>query len=143
MAGIEGVIVIARPVGVVFDYAADQRDEPDYNPRMVRSEKLTDGPVGQRTVFRSVMASPGRASPHAHRVHRLPPPVLLAPVTTIRQAVFRVTLPPSQSPRARGWTVGANPPGQRPEAARAAGHVAGQPTGTGDLGRHEAAAGRG
>ena len=41
MGQIEGEIVIARPADVVFDYAADQRNEPDYNPRMVRSEKAT------------------------------------------------------------------------------------------------------
>jgi hypothetical protein len=32
MAGIEGEIVIGRPVDVVFDYVADQRNEQQYNP---------------------------------------------------------------------------------------------------------------
>lgn len=49
MARIEGEIVIGRPVDVVFDYVADQSNEPQYNPRMVRAEKITAGPVGKGT----------------------------------------------------------------------------------------------
>jgi hypothetical protein len=36
MARIEGEIVIGRPAGVVFDYVADQTNEPQYNPQIVR-----------------------------------------------------------------------------------------------------------
>jgi hypothetical protein len=39
MARIEGEIIIDRPVDVVFDYVADQRNEPRYNPQMVRAER--------------------------------------------------------------------------------------------------------
>jgi hypothetical protein len=46
MAKIEGEILIGRPVEAVFDFVADQRNEPQYNPRMVRAAKITDGPVG-------------------------------------------------------------------------------------------------
>jgi hypothetical protein len=49
MARIEGEIVIGRPVDVVFDYVADQSNEPQYNPQMVRAEKITSGPVGKGT----------------------------------------------------------------------------------------------
>ena len=38
MAKITGEITIRRPVEVVFDYVADQTNEPDYNPTMVRAE---------------------------------------------------------------------------------------------------------
>jgi hypothetical protein len=55
MARIEGEIVIGRPVDVVFDYVADQSNEPRYNPRMVRAEKITPGPVGKGTRFRSAV----------------------------------------------------------------------------------------
>jgi uncharacterized membrane protein len=41
MAKIEGEIVIGRPVDTVFDYVADQSNEPQYNPHMVRAEKIT------------------------------------------------------------------------------------------------------
>jgi hypothetical protein len=47
MSGIAGEIIIARPVDVVFDYVADQSNEPQYNPRMVRTEKITPGPSGR------------------------------------------------------------------------------------------------
>lgn len=39
MARIDGEIIIDRPVDVVFDYVADQSNEPEYNPQMVRAEK--------------------------------------------------------------------------------------------------------
>jgi hypothetical protein len=45
MAGIEGEILIGQPLDVVFDYVADQSNKPQYNPRMVRAEKITLGPV--------------------------------------------------------------------------------------------------
>lgn len=62
MARIEGEIVIGRPADVVFDYVADQSNEPQYNPQMVRAEKITAGPVGERTWFRSAVASKGRTA---------------------------------------------------------------------------------
>ena len=40
MTFIEGEIIIARPAAQVFDFAADQRNEPRYNPRMARAEKV-------------------------------------------------------------------------------------------------------
>jgi hypothetical protein len=59
MARIDGGIVIGRPVDVVFDYLAGQSNEPQYNPQMVRAEKITPGPVGKGTRFRSAVASRG------------------------------------------------------------------------------------
>jgi len=57
VARVQGEIVIERPVEVVLDYVADPRNEPTYNPRMLRSEKLTDGPVDVGTRFRAVVRS--------------------------------------------------------------------------------------
>jgi len=51
MVRIHGETVIGRPIEVVFDFVADERNEPRYNPRMVRAEKLTDGPIGAGTPF--------------------------------------------------------------------------------------------
>ena len=93
MARIEGEIVIARPVDEVFDYAADQRNEPDYNPRMARSEKVTSGPVGRGTVFRAEVRSLGRTTARMRiACTACQRPALLASVTSMRQAEFRVTL---------------------------------------------------
>ena len=46
MPRIRGEIVIARPVDVVFDFVADEANEPRYNPQMLRVDPLADGPVG-------------------------------------------------------------------------------------------------
>jgi uncharacterized protein YndB with AHSA1/START domain len=51
MTRIDGEIVIAAPVEQVFDMVADERNEPRYNPRIVRAEKTSDGPVGRGTRF--------------------------------------------------------------------------------------------
>lgn len=59
MARINGEIVIDRPVDVVFDHVAGQSSKPRYNPQMVRAEKVTTGPVGAGTKFRSAVASQG------------------------------------------------------------------------------------
>ena len=70
MAGIEGDIVIGRPVEVVFDYVADQSNEPQYNPQMVRAEKITGG--ARYEVPSSVRLSrPWGARGNADRMHRL------------------------------------------------------------------------
>ena len=50
MARIEGEIVIGRPVDVVFGYVADQSvadqsNDPQYNLRTVRAEKITAEPT--------------------------------------------------------------------------------------------------
>lgn len=58
MAQIKGSIRIARPVTEVFDFLADSRNEPTYNPDMRRVTLLTSEPVGEGSVFRAVM---GRA----------------------------------------------------------------------------------
>jgi hypothetical protein len=57
MATVSGEILINKPVDQVFDYVADQRNEPSYNPRMLRSEKITDGPIGVSTRFRATARS--------------------------------------------------------------------------------------
>jgi len=70
MTRITGEIIIGAPADVVFDFVADQRNEPAYNPHMVRSAKVTPGPVGQGTQSRSAVKSGGRLA-DGHRVHRL------------------------------------------------------------------------
>jgi hypothetical protein len=60
MVRIEGEVLVDRPGEEVFDFVADERNEPLYNPRMRHAEKLTPGPVGPGTRFRAEFASPGR-----------------------------------------------------------------------------------
>jgi hypothetical protein len=56
MAHVAGEIIINRPVEEVFDFVADERNEPFYNPEMVRSELISDGPIGAGSQFRAVLS---------------------------------------------------------------------------------------
>lgn len=54
MPHVIGHIVIGRPVEGVFDFVADGRNEPKYNPELLRSELITDGPIGIGSRFAAV-----------------------------------------------------------------------------------------
>jgi hypothetical protein len=62
MAHICGEVTIDAPVEEVFDLVADERNEPRYNPRIVRAEKLSEGPVGRGARF---VAEPKGRAPRA------------------------------------------------------------------------------
>jgi uncharacterized protein YndB with AHSA1/START domain len=51
MAHITGEVVIDAAIADVFDTVADERNEPRYNPRIVRAEMLTAEPVGAGSRF--------------------------------------------------------------------------------------------
>jgi hypothetical protein len=51
MARVTGEVTIDAPVGELFDMVADERNEPRYNPRIVRAEKVSEGPVGAGSRF--------------------------------------------------------------------------------------------
>jgi uncharacterized protein YndB with AHSA1/START domain len=59
MAKIEGEILIGRPVEEVFDFVADTRNEPSFNPAMADAELLTALPIRQGTRFRARMGRAG------------------------------------------------------------------------------------
>src|SRR5436190_24367591 len=82
----EGEITIARPAEAVFDFAADQRNEPRYNPRMVCAEKVTGGPVGKGTVLRSAVRAAGRATEMRSELTGYHRPGRLASRPTMTQA---------------------------------------------------------
>jgi uncharacterized protein YndB with AHSA1/START domain len=91
-AKIEGEIVIGRPMEEVFDFVADQSNEPQYNPQMVRAEKITPGPVGTGTTFRSAVASMGRTAEMLIEYTGYDRPRRLASTTTMAQADISYTL---------------------------------------------------
>jgi uncharacterized protein YndB with AHSA1/START domain len=74
---IEGEVVIDRPVSVVFDVVADERNEPAYNPRLQRVELLTGEPIGAGARFRAESGTGRRPVPmlieytEVQRPHRL------------------------------------------------------------------------
>jgi len=63
MVQVEGEIVINRPVEEVFDFVADERNEPRYNQQMRRAEQISEGPIGIGARFRAETVSMGRAVP--------------------------------------------------------------------------------
>jgi hypothetical protein len=92
MATIEGKITIARPPEAVFDFVADERNEPRYNPHMVRADKITVGPVGKGTVFRSAARAMGHTTEMTTRLTGCDRPGWLASRTATRQADIDGTL---------------------------------------------------
>jgi len=113
MTRIDGEIVIGRPVDVVFDYVADQSNEPNYNPQMVQAEKITPGPVRKGTQFRSAVASQGRTAKMLIECTDYKRPTLFATTTTMTQADISYTL--SFEPLAAGtrmrWSGQVRPKG--------------------------------
>jgi uncharacterized protein YndB with AHSA1/START domain len=80
MAHIAGEVTIAAPLDEVFDIVADERNEPRYNPRIVRAEKVSEGPVGPGARFVAEPKSMGRRGEMAvevleydrpHRLHNV------------------------------------------------------------------------
>ncbi len=53
MPHVVGEIVINRPVEQVFDFVADERNESQFNSKMLTVEKVTPGLVGKGTRFRT------------------------------------------------------------------------------------------
>lgn len=82
MARVQGEIIIARPVDEVFDFAADERNEPGYNPRMVHAEQVSSGPVGAGTRFQTELRTMGRTMPMTIEFTRFERPRVLASKTT-------------------------------------------------------------
>jgi hypothetical protein len=86
MARVQGDLMIGRPVESVFDFVADQTNEPLYNAAMVRAEKDTPGPIGTGTRFRSAVRSGRRTADMVIEFVDYDRPRLLSSHTTMKQA---------------------------------------------------------
>ncbi|MGH9114913.1 MAG: hypothetical protein ACRDWW_03695 [Acidimicrobiales bacterium] len=62
---------IERPPEAVFDFVADERNEPRFNPQMATSSLESGEPIGDGSRFRTTFQSVGRLVPMNGRVHRL------------------------------------------------------------------------
>ena len=51
------------PVEDVFDFVAEERNEPRYNPQMRDAEQISEGPIGVGTRFRTELETMGRTMP--------------------------------------------------------------------------------
>jgi uncharacterized protein YndB with AHSA1/START domain len=78
MSHIEREIVINRPVEEVFDFLADGRNEPHYNPHMLRAEQTSAGPVGPGTQFRTEVTNNGRSMEMVYEITAYERPQRLA-----------------------------------------------------------------
>jgi carbon monoxide dehydrogenase subunit G len=92
MVRVEGEILIHRPVEEVFDFVADERNEPRYNARMRRAEKITEGPIGLGTRYRAEVVSVGRSVPMVIEFTGYERPRRLASKTTMSSMDIRYTL---------------------------------------------------
>jgi uncharacterized protein YndB with AHSA1/START domain len=86
MSRIQREIVINRPVDEVFDFMADGRNEPQYNPHMLRAEQISAGPIGRGTQFRTEVTTRGRSMEMAYEITAYERPQRLA-LRTIKAVV--------------------------------------------------------
>lgn len=80
MTHIAGEVTIDAPTHDVFDVVADERNEPKYNPRIVRAELVSQGTVGAGARFVAMPRSIGAKGEmtltiveydRPHRLHNL------------------------------------------------------------------------
>jgi uncharacterized protein YndB with AHSA1/START domain len=63
MVVVKGDILIERPPEDVFDFVADEENEPRYNPEMRYAKKVTEGPTGIGTTYEAEVTARGKAIP--------------------------------------------------------------------------------
>lgn len=71
----EATVEINRPVEAVFDYLADGRNDPQFSPRVLKIERVPDGPTAVGTVFRSTVKDAGMKTGREFRITDLEAPV--------------------------------------------------------------------
>ncbi|MEV5103785.1 SRPBCC family protein [Streptomyces massasporeus] len=71
----EATVEINRPVEAVFDYLADGRNDPQFSPRVLKIERIPDGPTAVGTVFRSTVKDAGMKTGREFRITDLEAPV--------------------------------------------------------------------
>jgi hypothetical protein len=109
----QGSTVIARPVEEVFDFVADERHEPEYNPRMVRAEKVTPGPIATGTRWSATLESRGRPLDMTIETTDYARPTRLGSATSMSMAEFRgvVTFEPDPAGTRLRWFWEVQPKG--------------------------------
>lgn len=68
MVEVDGEILIERAVDEVFDFVANQENEPQYNPQMRVARRTSEGPIGIGTTFHAEMTGRKRVVPMTIRV---------------------------------------------------------------------------
>ncbi|KJY47241.1 SRPBCC family protein [Streptomyces sp. A1547] len=70
----EATVEIDRPVGEVFAYLADGRNDPQFSPRVQEITRTPDGATGVGTVFRSTVKDAGMKTAREFRITGFDPP---------------------------------------------------------------------
>ncbi|MET9057614.1 MULTISPECIES: SRPBCC family protein [Streptomyces] len=73
----EAIVDVDRPIDEVFAYLADGRNDPQFSPRVLKIERVPDGPTAVGTVFRSTVKDAGMKSAREFRITTLEAPVTL------------------------------------------------------------------
>ncbi|CCK31796.1 hypothetical protein BN159_7417 [Streptomyces davaonensis JCM 4913] len=71
----EATVEIDRPVEAVFEYLADGRNDPQFSPRVLRIDRVPDGPTAVGTVFRSTVKDAGMKTGREFRITEMQAPV--------------------------------------------------------------------
>ncbi len=80
MINLEADVVISRPVAEVFAHWTDFEHAPDWADRAIERRKLTEGPLGVGTKYRTIDQYPGRRVESTMEVTAYEPNGLLAAV---------------------------------------------------------------
>ena len=113
VARVAGEIVISRPIEDVFDFVADERNEPRYNAHMLRAEKISEGPIGVGTRFRAELKTMGRTMPMVVQFTGFERPRRLASLTrsAMMETVGALTFEPAASGTLMRWEWDVRPHG--------------------------------
>ncbi len=113
MIHIKGDIVIGRPVEDVFDYVADECNEPSYNAQMRLAEKISNGPIGVGTQYRAEVVSGGRPVSMVIEFTEYERPGRLASRTTMSamDIAYTLTFEPVRDGTRMGWSGEIEPHG--------------------------------
>ena len=106
MAKVNGSIYIDRPPEVVFDFVADERNEPRYNPKMTAVSLTTEEPIGVGSRFASTLMSRARPITMTVEFTEFVRPRRLALVSTagVMETVGALSFAPSGTGTLMTWS---------------------------------------
>lgn len=111
MVALAGETLVDRPVRVVFDFVADERN--CYDPRIRHAELITPEPIGLRTRFRSQSMSMGRPVEMVIEITAYERPARLASTTHLpgMEIHSNLTFEPNASGTRMLWSATLQPHG--------------------------------
>lgn len=113
MARIHGDILISRPPELVFDFVADERNEPRFNPQMTTSVLESEAPVGKGSRFTATFRSLGHVTPMSTEITAYERPRRLATRSSLRWAEIggEMTFEPDGGGTRMRWSWEVRPEG--------------------------------